>query len=78
MPISYSIHPKISEEIAIWKGKGRCQRNYKDIVPIQKGRNSRRSGMYRPRTFMCMYTTQDKRIRTHGISKGEECPDDIR
>ncbi len=76
MPIP--IHPKISEETAIGKGKGRCQGDYKDIVPIQKGRNSRKGGMYRPRTFMCMYTAQDKRIRIHGISKGEESPDDIR
>ncbi len=60
MPIPHSIHPEISEETAIWKGKGGCQGDYKDIVPIQKGRNSRRGGMYRPCTFMCMYTTQDK------------------
>ncbi len=56
MPIPYSIHPKISEETVVWKGKGRCQGDYKDIVAIQKGRNSRRGGMHRPRTFMRMYT----------------------
>lgn len=37
MPISCCVHPEIQKKSIIWESAKRCPRNYKDIMPIQKG-----------------------------------------
>ena len=45
MPVPYSIHPKISEEGDIRESERRYQGDTADTMPVQEGRDHRRSGM---------------------------------
>ena len=77
MPVPYSVYTKISKETIIWKSERRRTRYHKNIVPIQKGGNSRRCGMFGSRAFMRKYSAKDKHIGIYGISKGEKRINDI-
>ena len=71
MPVPHSFYPKISEEGDIRKIESRHPGDTTDTVPIQEGRDHRRSGMCGSCTSMLEYTAEAGDIRIHGIPERE-------
>ena len=71
MPVPYSIHPQISEEGDIRESESRYQGDTADTMPVQEGRDHRRSGMCGSYTPMLKYTAEAGNIRIHGILERE-------
>ena len=71
MPVPHSIYPQISEEGDIRESESRYQGDTADTMPIQEGRDHRRSSMCGSRTSMLEYTAETGDIRIHGIPERE-------
>jgi len=78
MPVPHSFYPQISEEGDIRKIESGHPRDTTDTVPIQEGRDHRRSGMCGSRTSMREHTTEVGDIRVYGVPEREIGANDLR
>ena len=77
MPVPYRIYTKIPKKEIVGSVEVRCTGDIKYPMQIQRSRNYRRSGMYRPRTHMRKYFAKAKCIKFYGIPKREKYANDI-